>query len=90
MRGLTIIMRDRDIYTVNCIFGAEIRDVKKNIDGDSIVYFKESEKNPMYRAYSAFLDKKAAEEEISVIWKKRVQYENAVNWIDQLRELVNF
>jgi hypothetical protein len=79
----------RDIYTVNCIFGAIIQRFETKENGNSIVYFKDSEKNPMYRAYSAFTDEKAAEMELKRIPEKREQYENADNWLAQLKDLLH-
>lgn len=86
--NLEIFGEHRVIYTVNCIFGAEIQRVESQKDGNNIVYFKDSEMNPMYRAYSAFLDENDAQEEVENIMKKREQYEKAVRWMDQLRELL--
>lgn len=85
---LEIFEEHKTIYTVNCIFGAEIQDIKYNKDGNSVVYFKDSEQRPMYRSYSAYLDKNEAEEEINNIMQKREQYENAVSWQNQLREMM--
>ena len=85
---LELFGNHKTIYTVNCIFAAEIQRVEAQQGGNNIVYFKDSESNPMYRAYTAYLDKKAAEEEIGNIMKRREQYEKAVNWMDQLRDLL--
>lgn len=85
---LEIFGERREFYTVNCIFGAEISKVERNEDGNNVVYFKESEKNPMYRAYSAFLEEKDAEKEIDSIMDKRDLYERADSWVDQLQVLL--
>ncbi len=85
---LEIYGEHRKIYTVNCTFGAMIQDVKLKEDGINVVYFKDSEKNPMYRSYTAYLDEKDALDEMNNIVEKREQYENAAGWLDQLRELL--
>lgn len=85
---LEIYENHKEIYIVSCIFGAEISNVEIKENGKNTVYFKESEKYPMYRAYSAFLDKESAEKEMSNIMQKREQYENAISLTDQLRELL--
>lgn len=86
---LEIFENHKEIYIVSCIFGAEISDVEIKENGKNIVFFKESEKDPMYRAYSAFLDQESAEKEMNNIMQKREQYENAISWMDQLRELLD-
>lgn len=86
---LDIFEKNIDLYTANCIFGAEIQKVEKKENGSSVVYFKDSEEKPMYRAYSAFLDEREAEKEMRSIINKREQYEDAISWIDQLCELLN-
>lgn len=84
-----IFGHNKMIYRVNCVFGAEIKKVEPKEDGKSMVYFKDSEKKPMYIAYTAFLNKEEAENEMNKILEKRKQYEKAISWIDQLRELLN-
>ena len=78
----------KDIFTVNCFFGAEICKIEKKQDGNNTVYFKDSETYPMYRSYSAFLCKEDAEKEMNQIENKRGDYEKAVNWIEQIREIL--
>ena len=85
---LEIFGEHREFYTVNCIFGAEICKVEPNDDGTNVVYFKESEKNPMFRSYSAFIDETAAQKEMDNIMDRRELYEHAVSWMDQLRALL--
>lgn len=81
----------KDIYFVNCFFGAEIKNVEKKEDG-YIVYFKDSEKRPMYKAYSAYLHKEEAEYELNKInteLEQRKKYYNAVDWGEQLNNLLD-
>lgn len=85
---LEIFDEKKDIFLVNCFFGAEICKIEKKQDGNYTVYFKDSETYPMYHSYSAFLCKEDAEKEMNQIENKRESYEKAVNWIEQIRELL--
>ncbi len=85
---LDIFGHHKELYTVNCIFGAEILNIERDSNGHNVVYFKDSESKPMYRAYSVFLSLKDAEEEMKSIINKRENYENALSWSEQLKKLL--
>ena len=85
---LGIFGEKKEIFIVNCFFGAEICRIEKKQDGNNTVYFKDSETYPMYRSYSAFLCKEDAEKEMNQIENKRGDYEKAVNWIEQIKEML--
>ena len=83
---LEIYGESRKVYTVNCIFNAEIYEVKEMDDGKKTVYFKDTETDPMYRSYSAFLNKEGAEEEMEHIELKA--YEDAESFVTQMQEIL--
>lgn len=84
-----VVLGDRSIklYEIYCSFGAEIVDIKHNGEND-IVYFKKSEKNPMYISYSAFLSEDEVDAELDKVKTKLEQYRNAATFDNLLRDLL--
>ncbi len=83
---LEIFGEHRSIYMVNCIFGALVNNVKTKANGEVEIFFKDTEKNPMYRSYSAFLNKTEAEAEMKELESKLESYINAKYWEEQIRD----
>ncbi len=85
--NLEIFGTSRNIFAVNCFFGAKIKDINDN-DGEKIVLFEDSEKRPRYISCTAFLSREEAQNEINCINERKErmeEYLNAEHWVEQVK-----
>ena len=65
------------IYIVNCVINAVIKSIEEDQDGKRKAMFEDSDSNPMYRAYTGYMNREKAENESRDLFNHIEMYANA-------------
>ena len=83
---LSLLGEERNIFVVNMAFNLIVEKEEPEENGDSKLYFKEDENNPMFISSKMFLDEERAESELKSALDTKEPYLEAKTLFEYIKE----